>query len=101
HRYITVPSLGRTDNPGTSLDGWRRIADEFNTLGARLRPHGIGIGFHNHRDEFVSLGGGRTGMDVFVAETDPEVVAFEMDLGWAIAAGQDPVEWFRRYPGRF
>jgi sugar phosphate isomerase/epimerase len=49
----------------------------------------------------VDVGGGKTGMDVFVTETDPSVFNFEMDLGWARVANQDPVAWFKRYPGRF
>jgi sugar phosphate isomerase/epimerase len=39
-------------------------------------------------------------MDVFIAGTDPKLVAFQIDLGWAWVAGQNPVDWFRRYPGR-
>ena len=40
-------------------------------------------------------------MDVFITETDPSLFSFQMDLGWARVANQDPVAWFRRYPGRF
>ena len=47
------------------------------------------------------MGGGKKGMDVFIGETDPSLVAFELDLGWARVASQDPVQWFNRYPGRF
>jgi sugar phosphate isomerase/epimerase len=25
----------------------------------------------------------------------------ELDLGWVIAAGKDPLDYFRRFPGRF
>lgn len=100
HKYITVPSLGQA-NPENTVEGWKRVAEEFNQIGARLKPRGIGLGFHNHREEFASVGGGKTGMDVFISETDPGLVTFELDLGWAIVAGQNPVEWFRKYPGRF
>jgi len=51
--------------------------------------------------EFVDVGGGKTGMDVFVSETDPLLFTFQMDLGLGRVASQDPVAWFTRYPGRF
>jgi sugar phosphate isomerase/epimerase len=98
HEYITVPSLGG-DMP-TSADGWKKMADEFNTLGTKTKARRLGLAFHSHRDEFMDLGGGRTGMDVFISGTDPSLVAFEMDLGWARVAGQNPADWFARYPGR-
>jgi sugar phosphate isomerase/epimerase len=40
-------------------------------------------------------------MDILLAETDPALVSFEMDLYWAVKAGQDPRAYFTRYPGRF
>jgi sugar phosphate isomerase/epimerase len=98
HRYITVPSLGG-DMP-TDADGWKKMADEFNAIGARLAPRKIGLGFHSHRDEFLDVDGGKKGMDIFIAETDPALVTFEIDLGWAAVAGENPVDWFKRYPGR-
>ena len=101
HEFITVPSLPRTMGPLRTADAWRRVADEFNQLGRTLHARGVRLAFHSHRDEFVDVGGGQKGMDVFITQTDPALVAFEMDLGWARVAGEDPVQWFTRYPGRF
>ena len=101
HEYITIPSLGRTETPMNTLDAWKRIADECNTMGAKLKSQGLKLAFHSHSGEFVDVGGGKTGMDVFVTETDPSVFNFQMDLGWARVASQDPVAWFSKYPGRF
>jgi sugar phosphate isomerase/epimerase len=100
HRYITVPSLGN-DMPLTA-DGWKKMADEFNQIGTKLEAKKIGLAFHSHRDEFMNVGvdGGRKGMDIFIAQTDPKLVTFEIDLGWSWVAGENPVTWFRRYPGR-
>jgi sugar phosphate isomerase/epimerase len=101
HEYITIPSLGRSETPMNTVDAWKRVADECNTMGARLKSHGLKLAFHSHTGEYVQVGGGKTGMDVFVSETDPAVFNFQMDLGWARVAGQNPVSWFRKYPGRF
>jgi sugar phosphate isomerase/epimerase len=97
HRYITVPSLGN-DMPLTA-EGWKKMADEFNQIGAKLQARKIGLAFHSHRDEFMDVGG-KTGMDIFIGQTDPKLVTFEIDLGWSWVANQNPVDWMKRYPGR-
>lgn len=101
HEYVTAPSYpvprAGTDTP----DDWKRIAAEFNAWGAACRAEGLRFAFHNHAVEFRPVEGGPTGMDVLVRETDPALVDFELDLYWARHAGQDPLDWFRRYPGRF
>jgi sugar phosphate isomerase/epimerase len=101
HEYITIPSLGRTETPMNTADAWKRIANECNTMGQTVRSRGLKLAFHSHSAEFVDVGGGKTGMDIFVAETDPALFHFQIDLGWARVANQDPVAWFARYPGRF
>jgi sugar phosphate isomerase/epimerase len=101
HRYLTVPSLPRAMSSGRTVEDWKRVAGEFNTLGRTLQQRGVKLAYHNHAGEFIDVGGGKKALDVFVAETDPALVSFEMDLGWARVAGIDPVEWFNRYPGRF
>jgi sugar phosphate isomerase/epimerase len=98
HRYITVPSLG--DSMPVTADGWKKMADEFNAMATKIATRKIGLAFHSHRDEFMDVGGGRKGMDIFIAGTDPKLVTFEIDLGWSWVAGENPVEWFKRYPGR-
>ena len=98
HRYITVPSLGG-DMPVTA-DGWKKMAAEFNQIGTKLQAKKIGLAFHSHRDEFMDVGGGKKGMDIFIGETDPKLVTFEIDLGWSWVANQNPVDWMKRYPGR-
>ena len=101
HEYITIPSLGRSESPMNTADAWKRVASECNEMGAKVKAAGLKLAFHSHSGEFVDVGGGKTGMDVFVAETDPALFSFQIDLGWARVANQDPVAWFRRYPGRF
>lgn len=101
HEYITIPSLGRSETPMNTADAWKRVAAECNEMGTKVKAAGLKLAFHSHTGEFVDVGGGKTGMDIFVTETDPSLFNFEMDLGWARVANQDPVAWFKRYPGRF
>lgn len=102
HRYITVPALSEAFTGGTmDLAFWQRTAQEFNRIAASAKEQGIGFAYHNHWFEFDPLADGRTGWDVLVAETDPELVHFELDLLWATFSGKDPLQLFQASPGRY
>jgi sugar phosphate isomerase/epimerase len=81
-------------------DRWKRMAAELTDIGRRLKADGIGFGYHNHNFEFVKVGD-RTGFDILVQESDPAYVSFELDVGWAAAAGADPTALFQKYSGRY
>lgn len=81
------------------VDGWKRLAELLSTKAQALSPHGITLGYHNHNVEFAPEGG-TTGWQVLLAETDPRLVQFEVDLGWVAAAGLDPAALLRRMKGR-
>jgi sugar phosphate isomerase/epimerase len=83
-----------------TAEEWKRLASRLNALGRTFQRNGLTLGYHNHNVEFAPRGV-TTGWDILVSETDPELVVFELDAGWASAAGLDPVEVFRKSPGRF
>ncbi|HTK47260.1 MAG TPA: sugar phosphate isomerase/epimerase [Gemmatimonadaceae bacterium] len=101
HEYITVPALIPPLVGKVAPDYWPKTAAEFNRIARALKDDGLGFAYHNHSFEFEKLPDGRTGYDVLLAETDPALVKFELDLLWATVAGQDPVAMFQRSPGRF
>jgi sugar phosphate isomerase/epimerase len=80
---------------GGSLDGFRTAAKQFNEFGRRAKELGMGFAFHNHDYEFRDYGG-KTGYDVLLSETDPDLVFFEMDCYWIAQAGHDPVRMLER-----
>lgn len=80
-------------------DHWKRTADMLNKAAAALKPFGIILGYHNHNVEFTPIGDG-TGWDILVANTDPGLVHFELDLGWVAASGRDPVKFIKQHAGR-
>ncbi|OKI81707.1 sugar phosphate isomerase/epimerase family protein [Micromonospora sp. CB01531] len=82
------------------LNDYSEVAATLNAVGARLKQEGITVAYHNHGFEFTAQGGTR-GYDVLVRETDPNLVAMELDLYWASSVGADPVDLITRYPGRF
>lgn len=92
------------DEPIRNQPGaWNRVADVYNRAGAAAKAHGIQFCYHNHNFEFYSRDdlGGKLPFDVLIDSCDPKLVKMELDLCWISAAGKDPLEYFRRYPGRF
>lgn len=83
-----------------TLDDWKATADLLNTAGAKIQKAGLRLGYHNHNVEFAPSGG-TTGMEYLLKNTDPKLVHFEMDVGWVVAAGQDPLALMKAHPGRF
>lgn len=83
-----------------TADDWKRYADTLNRTGARLKPHGLRIAHHNHNLDFHPVGD-TNGFELMIADTDPDLVAFELDVGWVAAAGHDPIDILARHKGRF
>lgn len=84
-----------------SLDEARRTAQLANRIGAAAKRAGLQYVYHNHAFEFADQGGGATGYDLLLRETDPELVKFEIDCGWMVFAGRDPLDYLRKHPQRF
>jgi sugar phosphate isomerase/epimerase len=72
------------------------LAEEFNVWGAEAREHGLKFYFHNHPGDFA-LDGGTPVYDTLLAETDPRLVYFEMDIAWVEAGGQSSYEYLKRH----
>jgi sugar phosphate isomerase/epimerase len=44
---------------------------------------------------------GTTYYEYMLSKTDPALIDFEMDIYWVFYAGHNPIDWFKKYPGRF
>ena len=82
------------------LDDWRYVADQFNEIGRKVKAAGMTFGYHNHIIEFGKENG-IVYFDELLRRTDPKYVVFEMDCGWVVAGGHNPVEYLSKYPDRF
>jgi len=60
---------------------------------------GVKFGYHNHVREFLETDG-KTPYVELLGLTDPQKVTFELDCGWAVAAGKNPIELLREHPHR-
>ncbi|HXJ40504.1 MAG TPA: sugar phosphate isomerase/epimerase [Bryobacteraceae bacterium] len=80
----------------------KRQAADLNRHGAVVKKFGMKMLMHNHTMEFAPLEGStRRPYDILLAETDPSLVAMQLDIGWASVAGQNILEMFAKNPGRF
>jgi len=84
-----------------NLDDFKHTAALANKIGAKAKEAGLQYAYHNHNFEFKDQGNGQIGYDVLLNETDPELVKFELDCGWMVAAGRNPVDYFKKYPTRY
>lgn len=88
--------------PALTVESVKRSAERMNKYGAVLKKFGMKFYIHNHAGEFDLLGDGKTTQyDILLQETDPALVAMQLDVGWAYMAGQDVLAMFKKSPGRF
>ena len=86
--YIVCPWMGV---PKTMKDLLTQCK-YLNEIGKLCKQSGIKFGYHNHSHEFQK---------VMLENTDPEYVFFEMDVFWTVWGQNSPVNYFKKYPGRF
>lgn len=97
HDYLIfawVPDEHRT------VDGYKRLAERFNRAGEVALASGIRFGYHNYTYDFTRAGD-QFLYDTMLAETDARYVTMQMDVFWLVEAGQYPLEYLARYPGRY
>lgn len=83
-----------------TIDAFKNAAEEFNKQGEICKQAGLRFGYHNHNYSFKKIED-LFPQDVLMQHTDSSLVDFEMDIYWVVDAGQDPVHWLKKYPGRF
>jgi sugar phosphate isomerase/epimerase len=97
------PPGGRGPGAGPTTETVKRQAQTLNENGKVAKKFGIKMIVHNHAGEFALLSDNHNlrPYDILLAETDPDVVAMQLDIGWASVAGQDIIAMFKKNPGRF
>jgi sugar phosphate isomerase/epimerase len=103
--YTVTSAMSRfTDKPAgqtIGVEDYKAMAEFCNELGRKAKQAGLQLAYHNHNTEFKDLGRGKAGYDIFLENTDADLVKLELDCGWMIAAGHSPVQYFHRYPNRY
>ncbi len=96
NQYLIIPGL-----PGEytcCIDAWKRTAELFNQISAKVRAKGFWTGYHNHHTEFTATDG-TTPWDTFFGNTVPDVV-MQLDMGNGLMGGADLVGILKQYPHR-
>lgn len=97
-KYCVQPWV---NEPDRNIESYKKMVADWNEVGKIMKGVGIQFGYHNHNFEFLNIDGIVPYYDIFMKELDPDLVTMEIDLFWVNKAGQDPVEMFKKYPGRF
>jgi len=101
--YIICSFPGKTPanehNKDFHLDDWKWNADEFNKIGEKVSAAGMKFGYHNHTVEFTQTDGVLPFVEL-MRLTDPTKVTVEMDCGWVIVGGGNPVDLLKHYGNR-
>lgn len=97
-KYCVQPWVNDEDR---NIETYKRMIADWNKVGKIMKEVGIQFGYHNHNFEFKLTEGIIPYYDLFIPEMDKDLITLELDIYWATKAGQDPVEMFKKYPGRF
>ena len=98
-RYVISPWLD--EGLRKDMDGLKRFMEQFNKCGELCKAHGMKFGYHNHNFEFSTMVGDNNLYDFILKNTDPTLVAQQMDIGNMLGAGGVALDLLKKYPGRF
>jgi sugar phosphate isomerase/epimerase len=93
-RYVVLAHPGDVKR----VDGWKRVADLLNKSNETMASHGLRAGYHNHALEW-KLVEGQIPIELLAAHTDKSIM-LQLDVGTCLEAGNDPVAWVEKNPGR-
>jgi sugar phosphate isomerase/epimerase len=98
-KYCMQPYIGDSDR--NSIAAYQKMVADWNRVGKIMKEHGLTFGYHNHNFEFATVEGKVPYFDVFLPGLDKDITTMELDLFWTTKAGLNPVDLFKKYPGRF
>ena len=90
-RYIIYPWKG----PQNTIDDFKRIADEFNGHGAIYQKNGLRFAYHPHDYPYKPVDR-QLPIDVLLANTDNDLVDFQMDFYYTVTEGQNPEAYIKK-----
>ena len=93
-KYLVCASI-----PLSTTEEINQAVEILTKAGEAAKKAGITLCYHNHTHEFEKVDG-KIPYDSLL-QISPDILKMELDLGWASAAGMDPVEMFKKNPGRF
>lgn len=98
YSYVVLPAIPEEERQ--SLDDFKRLAEEFNKIGAAAKKVGVTFAYHNHGYGFHEVEG-KVPINLLFEGLDPELVALEMDIYWTTAGGADPIDYLDAFPKHY
>ena len=83
-----------------TTENYKALPSLLDKSGTVTKAAGIQFAYHNHDFEFQKFEDTLV-YDHILTKTSSDLVKMEMDLYWTSKAGQDPIKYFEKYPGRF
>lgn len=84
----------------TTASGYKMFAHYLNEVGEAYKKAGAKILYHFHAFEFKRFGD-KTGIEILLDETDPEVIALNPDTHWIHSGGKDICKFLEKYKDRY
>jgi sugar phosphate isomerase/epimerase len=98
-KYVISPWLDI--NLRKNFDDCKRFMEVFNKSGELCKKSGMKFGYHNHDFEFSLRLTSVKVYDIIMQNTDPNLVAQQLDIGNMYNGGGRAVDLLKQYPGRF
>lgn len=98
-QYVISPWFD--DSWRKTYDDFKRYINVFNKCGELCKKSGMKFGYHNHDFEFNTKLNGTTLYDLILQNSDPALVAQQIDIGNMYGAGGRALDIIKKYPGRF
>jgi len=98
-KYLVSPWLD--DSLRKNMKDFKSYMEVFNKSGELCKKSGMKFGYHNHDFEFTTKIDGQLLYDLILTNTDPKLVAQQLDMGNLYNAGFKAIEVAKKYPGRF
>lgn len=98
-QYVVSPWLD--ESIYQTEDSLKQFMDVFNKCGELCKKSGMKFGYHNHHFEFAKKVNGKVLYDLILDNTDPKLVAQQLDTGNLFNGGAKAIDIIKKYPNRF
>ncbi len=98
NEYMIIPWV---ENGHRTGEYFKKLVDLIGQASDLTRAAGMKLAYHNHDFEFEKDAEGKMFEEILLNTFTQEQLEFELDLYWVVYAGHNPVDWFKKYPGRF
>ena len=98
-KYVISPWLDISYR--RNFDQLKAFMEVFNKNGELLQKSGMKFGYHNHDFEFSLKLSSIKVYDIIMQNTDPKLVAQQLDIGNMYGGGGRALDLLTQYPGRF